>query len=68
MAKEKTATRVIIGISKMYQHGKIQVPADVRKLLELKDGDRIYFIQTGTDDVLIEKAPKIIKATYKRTG
>lgn len=47
----------IIGISRLFQHGKTQIPRDVRKLLSVEDGDRIYYILDDLGRVYIEKAP-----------
>jgi len=37
------ATERTIDISKVFDRGKTQVPSDVRKLLGLKDGDKIVW-------------------------
>jgi AbrB family looped-hinge helix DNA binding protein len=34
-------------LSKVYQKGKTQIPADVRKDLKIKDGDKILWIRYG---------------------
>lgn len=39
-----TETRKVVGISKVFQRGKTQIPADVRKAFGLKDGDKILWI------------------------
>lgn len=33
-----------VGLSKIYQHGKTHIPSEVRKLLSIKDGDRLLWI------------------------
>jgi len=54
MAKYPEPTRVL-GLSKIYQHGKTQVPSDVRQILNVKDGDKIlYYLVDGK--VLMKKA------------
>jgi bifunctional DNA-binding transcriptional regulator/antitoxin component of YhaV-PrlF toxin-antitoxin module len=43
-----TAPPTIAGVSRVYQHGKTQVPAEVREALRLKDGDRILWCEEGS--------------------
>lgn len=50
----------IVGIGKLFQHGKCQIPKEVRAALFLKDGDRIYFVQEE-NGIVLEKAPPIRK-------
>ena len=46
-----------LGSGKVYQHGKIQIPRDVRRKLGLTDGSFImWYLEDGK--ILIEK-PKI---------
>ncbi len=42
MAKYQ-ATESTIDVSKVFDRGKTQIPSDVRKLLVLKDGDKIVW-------------------------
>lgn len=49
----------ILGISKLYQRGKAQIPSEVRKVLGLKDGDRVYFTRDERGRILLEKAPAL---------
>jgi len=51
----------IVGVSKVFQHGKTQLPREVRKLLELKDGDRVYYVQDDFGRIFLEKAPGLVK-------
>jgi bifunctional DNA-binding transcriptional regulator/antitoxin component of YhaV-PrlF toxin-antitoxin module len=44
MTSKYAPTRKVIGISKVFQRGKTQIPAEVRRVLELKDGDKILWI------------------------
>jgi len=38
----------IVGLSRLYQHGKTHVPSEVRKLLNVKDGERlVYILEAG---------------------
>lgn len=39
--------QVIIGASPLYNRGKVQVPAEVRRELNVKDGDRLIWIRNG---------------------
>ena len=44
----------VYAISKVFQHGKTQVPKDVRKALVLSDGDRIlWYNEDGA--IFVEK-------------
>jgi len=36
--------RMIIAVSKIFQHGKTVVPVEVRRSLGLEDGDRLVWI------------------------
>ena len=48
-------SRRIIDISKLFQRGKTQVPAEVRKLLNIKDGDKLlWYSEDGK--IVVEKA------------
>ncbi len=38
-----TITPKILNVSKIFQHGKTQVPRDVRKFLGVEDGDKIIW-------------------------
>lgn len=35
------------GVTKVYQKGKTQVPSEIRKVLHLKDGDRLVWYDEG---------------------
>ena len=37
-------TEKIVAMSKVYQHGKTQIPKEVRKELGLEDGDKVLWI------------------------
>jgi len=48
-------TRKILEISRIYQHGKTQVPSVIRKLLQLKDGDSlVWSLENGK--IIVEKS------------
>jgi len=42
MAKYQPSNRTL-AVSRVYQHGKTQVPSDVRGILGLQDGDKIVW-------------------------
>jgi len=52
----------ILGLTKVHGYGKVQIPADIRKLLNIKDGDKIAFIQGEDKRIYIENADS------KKTG
>jgi len=54
MAKYPPPTE-LIGLSKIFQHGKTQVPRDVRRILGVKDKDKIlWYFQDGK--IFVKKA------------
>lgn len=48
----------IIGVSKVFQYGKTQIPRDVRNILELEDGDRILWIWED-EKIVIKRSGRI---------
>lgn len=46
MSKYQVSKKTV-GLSKVYQHGKTHIPCEVRKLLIIKDGDRLLWILEG---------------------
>lgn len=58
----------ILGMSTLYQNGKIQVPANIRKKLGLKDKDKLVFYEDSSGKIYIsnnkieEHVPKIYYA------
>jgi bifunctional DNA-binding transcriptional regulator/antitoxin component of YhaV-PrlF toxin-antitoxin module len=42
-----TTTKKIRAVSTLYQRGKTQVPSEVRRSLEVKDGDKLVWIIEG---------------------
>lgn len=38
-------TRKIVALSKVYQHGKTQIPKDVRESLNIRDGDKLLWVR-----------------------
>jgi len=48
------ATESIIDVSKVFDRGKTQIPSDVRKILGLKDGDKIVWkLENGKMTVVL---------------
>jgi AbrB family looped-hinge helix DNA binding protein len=47
----------IIKVVKIYGKGRIQVPSEVRKMLELRDGDRVCFMEDEQGQIVLVKAP-----------
>jgi len=42
------APPTVFAVSKVFQHGKTQIPKEVRKALNLKNGDRVlWYSQNG---------------------
>jgi len=52
------SSKTIIAVAKMYGKGRVQFPKEVREILNLKDGDKIYFIHHELG-IIVEKAPKL---------
>lgn len=46
---------VEVGITTIYGGGSVQLPADIRQDLELKDGDKILWIRKGRRDYTFRK-------------
>jgi len=45
-----------MNLAKVSQNGQITVPIEIRRLLQLKEGDKILFIQTPSGEVIVENA------------
>ena len=48
-------TRKVIGLSKLFQRGKTQVPSEIRKLLQIKDNDKLLWISED-GKIIVERA------------
>jgi len=44
-----TSPPKIFDVSRVFQHGKTQIPRDVRIALKLQDGDKIIWFSDGTE-------------------
>ena len=57
-------TEQIVATSKIFQKGKTQVPSQVRRELDLKDGDVLVWIKTG-ERYIIERSK--LKPLFRET-
>lgn len=46
----------VVNSTKIFDRGKTTVPAEIRRLLEIKDGDRILWIMDSSNRVYVESA------------
>lgn len=51
--------RLILSTNKIFGRGRVQISKRVRDILNLVDGDFIYFIQSEYGEILLEKAPSL---------
>jgi len=49
---------IILGVRKVQDRGRVQIPKDVRDKLSLSDGDSVYWIELG-DAIYVVKAIEI---------
>lgn len=56
-------TETIFTTATVYGHGTIHVPVKIQKLLGLKDGDLVVFVQKGTDIVI---RPAVLESTKSK--
>ena len=45
-----------MNLAKLSQNGQITVPVEIRRLLGLKTGDKILFIQNDSGDIVLSNA------------
>jgi AbrB family looped-hinge helix DNA binding protein len=57
--------RLIVATVKVHGKGRIQIPKDIRQILNISDGERLYFIQDSSGKIFVEKAPQIKKGLGK---
>lgn len=59
-----------MNLAKISSNGQITVPIEIRRLLKLKEGDKILFIQRENGEVVIDNASAtaIFKAQKAFTG
>ena len=53
--------QLIIATVKVHGKGRVQIPKEVRKILNVEDGDRVYFVQNSSRKIFLEKAPILKK-------
>lgn len=58
MSKYLPTAKKIVAVSRLFQHGKTQVPKEVRHALALNDGDKIVWILEA-GKWIVENAEKI---------
>jgi len=69
-----TEVGFFIESAKVHGRGRVHIPKEVRKILELEDGDKLIFLKDVNGRVYIKKAEvlkpvkKPRKATYVVTG
>jgi len=51
--------RLVLDVAKVHGKGKVQIPSETRKRLNVKDGDRVYFILDPEGRIILEKAPSM---------
>jgi len=49
----------IIGVRQVQDRGRIQIPKDIRRKLDLKDGDKVYWVYSPDGRFYIVKAMEI---------
>lgn len=57
MPTERTED-VFYGSRLIQNHGRVQIPKEVRAILEIKDGDRVYWVVDKENKVHLRKAGK----------
>jgi len=57
----------VLAIAKVWGKGRIHIPGEVRKMLGIEDGDRIYFVENMMGDLIFRKAPSLVKGRYEVT-
>jgi len=47
-SKYRVDSAKVFDVSKIFQHGKTQVPSDVRRFLGVEDGDKMLWFSEGS--------------------
>ena len=55
-----------MNLAKVSANGQITVPAEIRRLLEIKEGDKILFSRNSNGDIVIGNASKTALANAQR--
>ncbi|MFQ6095696.1 MAG: AbrB/MazE/SpoVT family DNA-binding domain-containing protein [Candidatus Bathyarchaeia archaeon] len=64
-------TQRIIAVRKIYGHGRVQIPVEIRRNLGLSDGDRLIFLQRDGEyfirkaDLTLEIVPPLARTTRR---
>ncbi|MEM3041210.1 MAG: AbrB/MazE/SpoVT family DNA-binding domain-containing protein [Nitrososphaerota archaeon] len=67
----KMLTQRIIAVRKIYGHGRVQIPVEIRKNLGLDDGDKLIFVQIDgayfirKADLTLEPVPPLVRTTRR---
>lgn len=48
-------SKKLVDVSKIYQKGKTHIPAEIRRRLFIKDGDKIAWYAHDNGSIIIEK-------------
>jgi len=56
----------VVGVATVHGGGRIQIPKDVREYLDVRDGDKIVFIQEVDGRIYIQVG-RMIKSRYRVT-
>ena len=48
-----------MNLAKISANGQITVPAEIRKLLQVKSGDKLLFLQNESGDIVVRNASEI---------
>jgi len=62
MSKSKYPAPVsikVVDVSKVFQHGKTQIPSDVRRFLDVKDGDKLIWCSHESKIYVIKVVPQV---------
>ena len=63
--------QTVVAVRKVYGHGRVQIPVEVRRRLGLEDGDKLIFIQSEGEysirkaEVLLEPPPPLARTTKR---
>jgi len=50
---------IIVGVRKVQDRGRVQIPKEIREKMNLKDGDSIYWVYDSEGKYFIVKAGEI---------
>lgn len=59
---------MIVEIAKITSKGQITIPVDIRKKLNLYDGDKVVFIEEGDKIILANAARVMVSANTNQAG